>query len=469
MSILPPHSIEAEQCLLGAIIMNQSVFDVLDRKHRLAPANFFEPLHGHLFERMQSMHGAGQRIDVGLTIAGLGSDAGIEVPGGMTVGQYIARLAAEATTIVNAPDYARTILDLHDRRNLLAVAEALATNASHVAPVDAATAAITKLDEIASSRTTTAAASMDIGQAAHLSMERLTLAMQNPGKIAGLTTGLSEVDTMLGGAQRGDLLVLAGRPGMGKTALAACVARKTAEAGHPVMFFSLEMGAPSLADRMLTDIAFDHRQPIEYDAIVKGRLTGTDHQRIVDAERRLRRLPIRIDPQAGLTVSQIASRARQHASRLERQGKRLGAIIVDHLHIVASSGRYAGQRVQEISETSAALKALAKEMDVPVIALAQLNRSVETRDDKRPGLADLRDSGAIEQDADVVIFAYREEYYLRAKGHDQAAEDRRIARFFEVQNQLELIVAKNRNGPVGNIELFCNIACNAIRNAESSR
>jgi replicative DNA helicase len=164
-------------------------------------------------------------------------------------------------------------------------------------------------------------------------------------------------------------------------------------------------------------------------------------------------------------VSQIASRARKHANGLERKGKRLGAVIVDHLHIVQSSGRYAGQRVQEISETSAALKVLAKELDVPVIALAQLNRSVEARDDKRPGLADLRDSGAIEQDADVVLFVFREEYYLRTKGHDQAAEDKRIARFFEVQNQLEVIIAKNRNGPVGAIDLFCNIGCNAIRDA----
>jgi replicative DNA helicase len=462
---MKPHSIEAEQCLLGAILINQSVFDVLDRKHRLVPADFFEPLHANLFERMQAMHSAGQRIDVGLTIAGLGTEANIEIPGGVTFGQYVARLAAAASTIINAPDYARTIRDLHDRRSLLAVADALAANASHVAPLDAATAAINLLDEIASSRSVTAAASMDIGEAAHRSMERLTLAMQNPGKIAGLTTGLSDLDAKLGGAQRGDLIVLAGRPGMGKSAIAACIARAMAETSHPVMFFSLEMGAINLADRLLTDIAFDHRDPIEYDAVVKGGLTTAQHHKIVEAERRLRWLPVRVDPQAGLSVSQIASRARQHANRLERQGKPLGAVIIDHMHIVASSGRYAGQRVQELSETSAALKALAKELDAPVIALAQLNRSVETRDDKRPGLADLRDSGAIEQDADVVLFAFREEYYLRAKGHDRASEDMRIARFFEVKDQLEIIIAKNRNGPIGTVDLFCNIACNAIRHA----
>jgi replicative DNA helicase len=460
-----PHSIEAEQCLLGAII-NQSVFDALDRKHhRLAPTNFFEPLHGHLFERMQSMHAAGQRIDVGLTVAGLGSDAGIEIPGGVTFGQYIARLAACATTIVNAPDYARTILELHDRRNLLAVADAMVTNAGHVTPVDVANAAISQLDEIASRSTAVAAASMDIGQASLLSMERLAQAMLHPGKIAGLTTGLADLDAMLGGAQRGDLIVLAGRPGMGKSALAAAITRAMAEAGYPVQFFSLEMGAVNLSDRLLTDIAFDHQAPIEYDALVKGRLSPADHRKVADAQRRLRKLPIRVDPQSGLSVSQIGSRARQHRNRLEGQGQRLGAIIVDHLHIVASSGRYAGQRVQELSETSAALKTLAKELDVPVIALAQLNRSVENRDDKRPGLADLRDSGAIEQDADVVLFAFRQEYYLRTRGHDRASEDLRIARYFEVKDQIEIIIAKNRNGPVGTVDLFCNIACNAIRNA----
>src|SRR5205823_2929349 len=141
--------------------------------------------------------------------------------------------------------------------------------------------------------------------------------------IAGLTTGLSDIDERLGGAQRGDLIVLAGRPGMGKSAIAACIARAMAEADYPVMFFSLEMGAMNLADRLLTDIAFDHRDPIEYDAVVKGKLTAAQHQAIAEAERRLRWLPVRVDPQAGLSVSQIASRARQHANRLERQGKRL--------------------------------------------------------------------------------------------------------------------------------------------------
>jgi replicative DNA helicase len=462
---MKPHSIEAEQCLLGAILINQSVFDAIDRKHRLVPADFFEPAHAHLFDRMQKMHAAGQRIDIGLAVAALGSDASLEIPGGLTFGQYVARLAAEATTIINAPDYARTIREFHDRRSLLAVADALAINASHVPPSEAATAAINELDEIASSRSETAAAAMDIGEAAHKSLERMTEAMQNPGKITGLTTGLSDLDDKLGGAQRGDLIVLAGRPGMGKSALAAAMSRAMAEVSHPVLFFSLEMGAVNLADRLLTDIAFDHRDPIEYDAIVKGILTVKQAEKIIEAQRHLRGLPLRIDPQGGLSASQIASRARKHANRLERQGKRLGAIIIDHLHIVASSARYAGQRVQELSETSGALKALAKELDVPVIALAQLNRAVEARDNKRPTLGDLRDSGAIEQDADVVLFAFREEYYLRTKGHDRASEDMRLERFFEVKDQLDIIIAKNRNGPVGTIDLFCNIACNAIRNA----
>jgi len=354
-----PHSIEAEQCLLGAILVNQSVFDVLDRKHRLVPADFFEPIHAHLFDRMQNMHAAGQRIDIGLAVAALGSDASLEIPGGLSFGQYVARLAAGATTIINAPDYARTIRELRDRRRLLAVADALASNAIHADPSDSATAAINELDEIASSRSVTAAAAMNIGEAAHIAMEQLTISVQNPGKLAGLPMGLSDLDDKLGGAQRGDLIVVAGRPGMGKSAFATTIGRIMAEANHPVMFFSLEMGTTNLSHRLLTDIAFDHHDPVEYDAVAKGRLTAAQHHKIVEAERKLRWLPVRVDPQAGLSVSQIASRARQHSNRLERQGKRLGAVIVDHMHIVAPSGRYAGQRVQELSETSGALKALA--------------------------------------------------------------------------------------------------------------
>jgi replicative DNA helicase len=197
---------------------------------------------------------------------------------------------------------------------------------------------------------------------------------------------------------------------MGKTALGACIARSIAEAQVPTLFFSQEMTAPSLAFRVLADMCFDHRDPLEYFKITKGELTADQGQRVVEAQRRLRSLPLEIDQQDGLTISQIATRARKRNLQLARKGRRLGVIIVDHLHLIRASARYSGNRVAEVTEISGGLKSLAKELDVAVVALAQLNRALEAREMKRPTLADLRDSGSIEQDADTIIFLFREAY-----------------------------------------------------------
>jgi replicative DNA helicase len=259
-------------------------------------------------------------------------------------------------------------------------------------------------------------------------------------------------------------------PGMGKTALALCIARATAAAGEPTYFQSLEMGDVSLSDRNLADVAFDARRPIPYYDVANGQLSDAQAERIIEAARLQRDIPLQIDPAPGLTVSQIAARVRRHRQNLERKGLRLGPVIVDHMHIVAASKRYSGNRTNEVGEISAALKALAKELDVPVIALAQLSRGVENRDDKRPNMADLRDSGSIEQDADTIIFVYREAYYLeRSTGANAAQEALRIDRLIDVKDQLEAIVAKQRNGPTGTVHLFCNIACNAVRDLEGQR
>jgi replicative DNA helicase len=193
-------------------------------------------------------------------------------------------------------------------------------------------------------------------------------------------------------------------------------------------------------------------------------------ERVIEAERGLRDLPLHIDPAPGLTVSQIASRARRHKQSLERKGRRLGLLIVDHMHIVRPSNRYSGKRVNEVGEISAALKGLAKELDVPVLALAQLSRQGENRDDKRPAMADIRDSGTIEQDADAIVFLYREAYYLERETPSTAdREQAQIRRLKDVKDQLEAIVAKQRNGPTGTVNLFCDIACNAVRDLGGER
>ena len=244
------------------------------------------------------------------------------------------------------------------------------------------------------------------------------------------------------------------------------LALKTADAGYSGLIFSLEMGSSSLGSRAISDLLYRSSDPVSYWEIARGELVDNQVQTVVDAARDLRNLNLVIDSQPSLTVSQIAVRARKHARALERQGKMLDVVYVDHIHIIKPNDRYRGNRTAEITEISGALKALAKELNVAVVGLAQLNRSVEGRDDKRPTMADLRDSGSLEQDADLIVFLFREEYYLQSRYSDSGSEDKRIARLAEVRNKLELIIAKQRNGPTGSIEIFFNAASNAARDLE---
>jgi replicative DNA helicase len=463
-------NIEIEQELLGAILnLGGTVIDAVDSI--IVPTDFFEPIHQTLFARFCEAHARGKSIHLALAIGALGSDANIPLVNGITVGQYIARVAASATVMSRTADYAKLIVEFAQRRKIVTVLDSIQSGiAANQDPADIAAVGIDALDEIASAHCSTATCRMDIGDAAEIAVGRMQTAIQNPGKLTGISTGLSDLDDKIGGLQRGELTILAGRPGMGKSAAGISIARSVAEAQIPSMYFSLEMGAPSLASRIISDICFDDRDPIEYFKIQKGELTLEQAEAVVVASRQLRELPLRIDQQDGLTVSQIASRARKHNHFLERRGKRLGAIFIDHLHLIRPTSRYAGNRVGEVTEISGSLKSLAKELDVAVVALAQLSRAVEARAIQRPTLADLRDSGSIEQDADTIIFLFREAYYLQHPiSNDRAEEDKRIGRLMQVQNDLEANIAKQRSGPVGAIRLFCNIGANAIRNSGRSQ
>jgi replicative DNA helicase len=462
-----PHSIEAEQCLLGAVIMNQDALNVVERRYPLVPDDFFEPVHQFLFEKISAAHNAGQRIDVGLVVAELRSMADTVLPGNMTVGAYVARLAAAATTVINAPDYARTIRELSDRRKLLDTAAMLTASAQgEASPHDCAAAAIEVLDEIATPAAQRDAIRVDIETASDRSLARMIKGMENPNIVTGVATGMPDIDDRTGGLQAGDLIILAGRPGMGKSGVAVAMVKAAAMNGVASLYFSLEMSEISLSDRILADLCYDNRDRITYESIARGRLPDDQAERVINAQRRLRGLPLTIELQGGLSLSQIAARARRHRSTLERKGGALGLIVVDHMHLVAASKRYSGQRVNEVTEISNGLKALAKELNVPVLALAQLSRQVETRDERRPTLSDLRDSGAIEQDADLIIFLYREAYYLeRTKSDNEDIDQKREARLQEVRNALEANIAKNRNGEGGLVNLFFDAGCNAIRTA----
>ena len=451
-------SIDLEQEVLGAVLMSPS-FEVIERA--VSASDFSEPLHSQLFETFAAVHASHGVITPALIIASMGGDASTIVIEGTTLGQYIALLAAAASLPRNAVAYARQIREFSNRRKILAMAETMSIGIMSNQPAaDIAGAGIELLDEIAAQASAGSTPQVSIREANDKSLARMRRAMQNPGELAGLSWGLDGLDTKTGGLRRGEMLVLAGRPGMGKTALACCIARQTASAGEPTFFASLEMGDASLADRILADFAYKRHSPIPYYSIANGTLSDTKAERVIEAARCQREWPLTIDPAPGLTVSQIAARARRHSQILERQGRRLGLVIVDHMHIVRPSNRYSGARVNEVGEISAALKGLAKDLDVPVLALAQLSRQVETRDDKRPTMADLRNSGTIEQDADAILFVYREAYYLE---REQAPVDLLI----DAKDQLDVIIAKQRNGPIGTVKLFCDIACNAVRDPES--
>lgn len=453
-----PHNIEAEQGLLGAILVNNDAFyrvsDFLEPKH------FFEPIHQLIFETTSSIIRAG-KVATPVTLKTF-VPAETDI-GGMTVAQYLARLAAEATTIINAQDYGRTVYDLSIRRELIRVGEDM-VNVAFDAPVDFAPRAQIedaekKLYDLAESGRYDGGF-QKFSQALTVAVDMAAAAYSRDGNLSGLASGLRDMDTKMGGLQQSDLIVLAGRPAMGKTALATNIAFNIAQKwrgeiqpdgqmksvdGGVVGFFSLEMSAEQLATRILAE-----RTGISSSSIRRGGISESDFDKIRDHSIEMQNLPFYVDDSGGLSISQLTARAR----RLKRQ-KGLDLLIIDYIQLLSGSGRRSDNRVQEITEITTGLKALAKELSVPIIALSQLSRQVESRDDKRPQLSDLRESGSIEQDADVVLFVYREEYYLQSKEprigtpeHEKWQLDMSL-----VHGKAEVIIGKQRHGPTGTINL----------------
>ena len=454
-----PHNIEAEQALLGAILVNNDAFyrvsDFLEPKH------YFEPLHQTIYETAASLIRMGKVATPVTLKTFLPADTDI---GGMTVGQYLARLAAEATTIINAQDYGRTVYDMALRRDLIGIGEDM-VNVAYEAPVDFAPRAQIedaerKLYELAESGRYDGGFQR-FSQALTVAVDMAAKAFQRDGKLSGIATGLRDLDTKMGGLQPSDLIVLAGRPGMGKTALATNIAFNVARAhraevqpdgtmksinGGVVGFFSCEMSAEQLATRIIAE-----RTGISSSSIRRGGITEADFEKIRDYSIELQSLPFYVDETGGLSISQLTARAR----RLKRQ-KGLDLIVIDYIQLLSGSGKRGNDnRVQEVTEITTNLKALAKELNVPVIALSQLSRQVENRDDKRPQLSDLRESGSIEQDADVVMFVYREEYYLANKEPRAGTEEyaKWQTEMDLAHGKAEVIIGKQRHGPTGTVEL----------------
>lgn len=456
---MAPHNIEAEQALLGAILVNNEACDRVSAF--LEPEHFFDPLHARLYEAASSLIRAGRPASPVTLKTYFDNDEALAEIGGPP---YLARLAASATTVINAEEYGRTIHDLAVRRALIGIGEEM-VNEAYEATVDG-----NPKDNI--ERTEQAlydlAENGKYGQGflnfSTALTESITMAgnaFQRAGGLSGISCGLTSIDNKLGGLQSSDLIILAGRPAMGKTSLATNLAFNVARAykakqetdgsvsaedGGIVAFFSLEMSSEQLATRIISEQA-----EISSEKIRRGLINEGEFQKLSEVAQELETLPLYIDDTGGITVAQLAARAR----RLKRRTG-LGLIVVDYIQLLSGSKAKASQgRVQEVTEITTNLKALAKELEVPIIALSQLSRQVESRDDKRPQLSDLRESGSIEQDADVVLFIYREEYYLgKAQPREATTE------FFEWQENMEkvmglaeVIIAKQRHGPTGTIPL----------------
>ncbi len=464
-----PHSIEAEMALLGAIMVNNQAYERVSEY--LRPEHFALAEHRHIFESCAKLIERGQVADPVTLKAYLDQTEALAGAGGIA---YLLRLADAAVTVINAGEYGKLIHDLQLRRELINIGENV-VNSAYAGDIDAPAmqqieTAEQSLYDLATrgsheggfeSFANSLANALDIAESAH----------QRNGLLSGVPTGFRDMDGKLGGLHPSDLIILAGRPSMGKTALATNMAFNAARQyrkerdengnekvvdGAVVGFFSLEMSREQLATRILAE-----QTGIPSDKIRRGMVPADKFSDLVVASGELQRLPIFIDDTPALTISAMRTRAR----RLARQRNvGLGMIVIDYLQLIApSAGSRYDNRVQELSEITRGLKALAKELNVPVLALSQLSRAVEQREDKRPQLSDLRESGTIEQDADVVMFIYREQYYLERAEPSQRpdeADDKFDKRHQDWQrrcekahNLAEVVIAKQRHGPIGSIKL----------------
>ena len=454
-----PHNIEAEQQLLGAILTNNDVYDRISSL--VKPAHFYDPVHQRIFEIAAARILKNALASPVTLKAFLEDDQGLKELGGPA---YLARLAGAAISAYAARDYAQMIYDLAVRRELIGLGRDIAARAAKVDVTSEPKEQIVEAEQRL----------YQLGEQGHVergfqsflkavtdAVNMANAAYQRDGGLAGISTGLTDLDKKLGGLHPSDLLILAGRPSMGKTSLATNIAFNIARAhrrgrlpdgrdgsveGGVVGFFSLEMSAEQLAARILSEAA-----EVPSEQIRRGDMTEAEFRRFVEAAKALEACPLFIDDTPALPIAQVAARAR----RLKRTHG-LDVLIVDYLQLLRGSSKGSENRVQEVSEITQGLKAIAKELNIPVIALSQLSRQVENREDKRPQLSDLRESGSIEQDADVVMFVYRDEYYReREKPGDHELEKMAAwqAVMDKVHGKADVIIGKQRHGPIGSVEL----------------
>lgn len=448
-----PSNVQAEQMFIGAVMINN---EALNRAIEfLRPEHFYEPIHQKIYAAINTIIDKGISASPTSLKSMLINDAQFEQVGGA---DYLGKLATIAMTVINVYDYGRIIYDLAMRRNLIAIGEDI-VNIAYSSGID--NSASEQIEDAEHQLFSLASEGVNergfanIRDSIVVSMEAISQAMRSDDHITGITTGLIDLDKKLLGFHNSDLLVLAGRPSMGKTALAinlalnACRALKSKHRTDTQMpsvgFFSLEMSAEQLTTRILS-----MHTSIDSSSLRSGRVGEEHYNELRKQAMEISTLPFFIDDTPALSISGIRTRAR----RMKRKHN-LSILFIDYLQLIRGSS-HTENRTLEISEITQGLKALAKELNIPIIALSQLSRAVEQREDKRPMLSDLRESGAIEQDSDIVMFIYREEYYLTRK--EPEAGTPQHTEWFEKLNQVhnlaEIILAKHRNGPIGIVQLF---------------
>ena len=454
-----PHNIEAEQALLGALLVNNDTYDrvaaIVNESH------FYDPVHARIFEVAAARIQKNNLASPVTLKPFLEDEPGLAELGGPA---YLVRLAGAAISLFAVKDYAQMVYDLAVRRNLIEIGHEISLKASDVTVDSEPREQIVEAEQML----------YQLGEQGHVesgfqsflkavtdAVNVANAAYQRDGGLAGVSTGLIDMDKKLGGLHPSDLLILAGRPSMGKTSLATNIAFNIAKAyrkgkkadgsegavnGGVVGFYSLEMSAEQLAARILSEAA-----KVPSEQIRRGDMTEDEFRRFVEAAKALETCPLFIDDTPALPISQLAARAR----RLKRQHG-LDVLIVDYLQLVRPASNRTEGRVNEVSEITQGLKAIAKELNIPVIALSQLSRQVEQREDKRPQLSDLRESGSIEQDADVVMFVFREEYYKEREKpgeHDVEAMMQWQEEMSRLHGKAEVIIGKQRHGPIGTVDL----------------
>jgi len=441
----PPFNLEAERALLGALLLRNDVFDSIGKLQR---HHFFDPFHGAIFDAICTIIRSGRRA-TSVEVAKL-FEKSEAIDQNTSAMMYVLHLASDTPSIIGAKEYARVIFSAAVRRSLIVIGEDIIAAARETTleaePQDLIEEAEERLFNLAELAQPDTGHILDFGKAAQMAWEEIKAAKD--GQSRALSTGLIDLDRKLGGLHPSNLVILAGRPAMGKTALATNIAFSIADAGHFVDFYSLEMSGSELAKRIISA-----RIRKASSDLRMGQLTPAMMSIAEKAVQALQALAMSIDQTGGISIATLAARARRNKRRRNTK-----LIVVDYLQLMQASRRSnTGNRVQDVAEITTGLKALAKELDVPVVALSQLSRNVEHRDNKRPQLSDLRESGSIEQDADIVLFVYRDEYYVeRERPQEMSKYAEWQSRLQATVNKAEIIIGKQRHGETGSVEVAFN-------------